>query len=71
MTPPAFDFTKLTPEERLELIGEIWDSLENETLPISSELQAELDRRLADLERNPTEGRPAAEVIARLRATLR
>ena len=40
-------------------------------MPISPELQAELDRRLADLERNPSEGRPAAEVIARIRATLK
>ena len=71
MTQPAFDFTKLSPEERLDLIGEIWDSLENEALPISQELQAELDRRLADLEENPSNGRPAAEVIARIRAMLR
>ena len=71
MTQPAFDFTKLSPEERLDLIGEIWDSLENEQPPISPELQAELDRLLAELEQNPSEGRPAAEVIARIRATLK
>jgi putative addiction module component (TIGR02574 family) len=71
MTQPAFDYTKLSAEERLELIGEIWDSLEGELPPISPELQEELDRRLADLERNPGAGRPAAEVIARIRATLK
>ena len=71
MTQPAFDYKKLSPEERLDLIGEIWDSLENEQMPISPELQAELDRRLADLVRNPSDGRPAAEVIARIRATLK
>lgn len=71
MTHPAFDYSKLSPEERLELIGEIWDSLEDELPPISQELQQELDRRLADHERNPSEGRPAAEVIARIRATLK
>ena len=71
MTQPTFDYKKLSPEERLDLIGEIWDSLENEQIPISPELQAELDRRLDDLERNPSEGRPAAEVIARIRATLK
>jgi putative addiction module component (TIGR02574 family) len=71
MPQPAFDFTKLSPEERLDLIGEIWDRLENEQPPISPELQAELDRRLAELEQNPSEGRPAAEVIARIRATLK
>lgn len=71
MTHPAFDYSKLSPEERLELIGEIWDSLEDELPPISPELQQELDRRLADLEQNPSEGRPAAEVFARIRATLK
>ncbi len=71
MTQPAFDYKKLFPEERLDLIGEIWDSLENEQMPIWPELQAEFDRRLADLERNPSDGRPAAEVIARIRATLK
>ena len=71
MTQPAFDYTKLSTEERLELIGEIWDSLDAELPPLSPELQHELDRRLADYEQNPTEGRPAAEVIARIRATLR
>lgn len=71
MTQPAFDYKKLSPEERLDLIGEIWDSLENEQMPIWPELQAEFDRRLADLERNPSDGRPAAEVIARIRATLK
>ncbi len=35
------------------------------------ELIAELDRRLAEFEADPTEGRPGAEVIARIRATLR
>ena len=65
------DFTKLSPEQRLQLIGEIWDSLEDEPLPLDPELVAELDRRLAEFEANPEEGRPAAEVIARIRATLK
>jgi len=71
MTQPVFDYRKLSPEERLDLIGEIWDSLDQEPLPLSPELQAELGRRLADLERNPSDARPAAEVLARIRATLR
>ncbi len=70
MSRPKVDFAKLSPEQRLELIGEIWDSLEDEALELEPELVAELDRRLAELEANPAEGRPAAEVIARIRATL-
>ena len=71
MSHPAFDFSKLSPQQRLELIGELWDSLEDELPPLEPEMLAELDRRLAELEANPAEGRPAAEVIARVRATLR
>ncbi len=71
MRQPKLDYTKLSPEQRLELIGEIWDSLEDEALPLEPELLAELDRRLAEFETNPAEGRPAAEVIARIRATLK
>lgn len=71
MSRPTFDFSRLSPEQRLELIGELWDSLEEELPPLEPEFIAELDRRLAEFEANPTEGRPAAEVIARIRATLR
>lgn len=71
MSHPAFDFSKLSPQQRLELIGELWDSLEDELPPLDPELLAELDRRLAELEADAAEGRSAAEVIARVRAALR
>lgn len=71
MSSPAFDFSRLSPQQRLELIGELWDSLEDELPPLEPELLAELDRRLAEFEADSAEGRPAAEVIARVRATLR
>jgi len=44
------DIDKLTPAERLELIGELWDSLESEDVPLSPAQQAELERRLETLE---------------------
>ena len=69
MSQATFDFSKLSPEQRLELIGELWDSLEDELPPLEPELLAELDRRLAEFDANSAEGRPAAEVIARIRAT--
>jgi putative addiction module component (TIGR02574 family) len=71
MSQPKLDYTKLSPEQRLQLIGEIWDSLEQEALPLEPELLADLDRRLAEFDTSPAEGRPAAEVIARIRATLK
>lgn len=71
MSQLKVDLAKLSTQERLELIGEIWDSLEDEALPLDPELLAELDRRLAEFEANPGEGQLAAEVVARIRATLK
>jgi len=71
MSQPAFDFSRISPEQRLDLIGELWDSLEDVLPPLDPELLAELDRRLSEFDANPAEGRPAAEVIARIRATLK
>jgi putative addiction module component (TIGR02574 family) len=42
----TIDFSHLSPEERLDLIGEIWDSLEAEHVPLTPEQAAEIDRRL-------------------------
>jgi putative addiction module component (TIGR02574 family) len=41
---------RLSVDERLDLIGQLWDSLEHEPLPLSSAQQQELDRRLGSLE---------------------
>lgn len=54
-------------EQRLHLLGEIWDSLELEEVPIPESHQAELDRRLASAEADPGASRPWEEVRARLR----
>lgn len=59
----------LPPAERLELIGDLWDSLEPSDLPPLTEEQIkELDRRLADHEAHPEKAIPWPEVRARLRA---
>jgi len=46
---------KLNVEERLNLIGEIWDSVSEETgdLSLSPEMKEELEKRLAAAEENP------------------
>ena len=41
------DIDHLSPQERLELIGRLWDSLDDEDVPLTPEQEAELDRRLA------------------------
>ena len=70
MASPTIDFSHLSPSERLELIGELWDSLDDESLEVTPELVAELDRRLEDLRRNPQAGRSWEEVRAELRQRL-
>ena len=56
---PHFDFSTLTPAERLRLAQDLWDSVDDavgvDVLPLTDEQRAELDRRLDDLEANPEE----------------
>jgi len=59
---------RLSNEERLRLIGEIWESLtpvDQREIPESH--REELDRRLADADADPAAGRPWEEVRERLR----
>ena len=69
MSIPAIDINKLAPEERLQLIGELWDSLclHPETLSLTPAQQQELDRRLDSLDRGEAEVVAWAEVKRRLR----
>lgn len=60
------DALRLTPEERLDLIGALWETLSEEDIPVSSEERDLLDARLADLEANPDDQSPWPEVKARL-----
>jgi putative addiction module component (TIGR02574 family) len=61
---------RLSVSERLELVEAIWDSIAEdagiEMLPLSEEHRLELDRRLADLEENPTAGSTWDKVRSRL-----
>ena len=68
MTKPALDLGKLTRDERLELLEELWDSLssEGEPLPLTEEQEAELDRRLDALDREGAVGVSAEELRERI-----
>jgi putative addiction module component (TIGR02574 family) len=46
----AEEIRRLSVDERLELIGQLWNSLEREALPVTVAQQHELDRRLAALD---------------------
>jgi putative addiction module component (TIGR02574 family) len=63
--------SKLSVSERIELAEAIWDTVEPDlaAIPIPESHRAELERRLADLDKNPDEGSPWEEVRARLERT--
>lgn len=69
MSIPAIDINKLPPEERLALIGELWDSLgaQPRAVPITPAQRKELDRRLDELDSGEAVGIPWDDVKRRLR----
>ncbi|WP_437953425.1 addiction module protein [Sorangium sp. So ce296] len=66
MDKPTLDLPKLTADEKLELSDDLWRSLSSDDLPLSSELRAELDRRLDRLEREGPLGLPWEDVRAEM-----
>jgi putative addiction module component (TIGR02574 family) len=56
----------LSPAERLELIGVVWDSLRHSDLPVTQAEKALLDARIADMEQNPNDESSWSDVKARL-----
>ena len=69
MSKPDLDIASLTPEERLSLLEDLWDSLATvpEVLPLTPAERVELDRRLDDLDAEGPVGIPWDEVLSRIR----
>ena len=44
------ELTRLSPQERLSLIEQLWGSLSDADIPLTSAQQGELERRLATFE---------------------
>ena len=66
---------QLTPTERLDIAEQLWDSVHppgsirpGEEFVLTDEQKAELDRRIAEHERDPSSAIPWEVVRARLRA---
>jgi putative addiction module component (TIGR02574 family) len=59
MTKPA-DYRRLPIPERIQLVEDIWDSIaeDTRTLPLTDEQRAELDRRWAEHEADPSSAIP-------------
>jgi len=73
MASPAVDLNalrQLSVAERLQLVEDLWDSIAqdapDEALPMTPELAAELDRRIAEYERDPSAGQSWEAVRARI-----
>jgi putative addiction module component (TIGR02574 family) len=63
------ELLELSAAERLELIEELWDSLdeEDEALALTDAQREDLERRLAEADADPTGGSPWEEVRERIR----
>ncbi len=63
------ELMKLTADERIELVEDLWDSIaQHELLPLTDEEKKELDRRYAEHLRDPGSASKWEDVKARLLA---
>ena len=76
MSQRVVDVEQLTPEEQLDLIGELWNRLSKapENVPLTEAQRAEIDRRSEELDQDARAGRPLGipwdEVFRQVRARL-
>ena len=65
----AIDIASFSPEQRLELLEQIWDSLAAtpDAVPVTSAQRDELSRRLDELDHEGPVGIPWDEVLRRIR----
>lgn len=72
MASRPFPVDELSAEERIELMGRLWDSLDPTTAaPIADDLAAELDRREADADATPDAGDSWSDIHSALLRKLR
>jgi putative addiction module component (TIGR02574 family) len=62
----AQDIDQLTPGERLDLIERLWDSLNDDQVPLHPEVRAKLEKRLAAYDEDRAAALPWEDVKARL-----
>jgi putative addiction module component (TIGR02574 family) len=64
----TIDINSLSPDERLELLEQLWDSLSSTptAIQLTNAQREELDRRLDDLEREGPVGIPWEDVLRKI-----
>ena len=60
------EIVRLTPPERLALIAQLWDSLENDDLPLTDAQKTEIEHRLTSLDQDRRNGVTWAALKAEL-----
>jgi|GEM_PF-607257 len=77
MANPSFNYRDWSVADRLQLVGDIWISIADEAnaspevLPLIDDQKAELDRRLAEYDADPSSGIPMDESPGRIRSQFR
>jgi putative addiction module component (TIGR02574 family) len=73
MPIPALDLGKLTRDEKLQLIDQIWDSLDNDpdAFPLTESQRRELDRRLDEMDRGDVAGIPWEQALKEIQSRLK
>ncbi|MCI0622941.1 MAG: addiction module protein [Acidobacteria bacterium] len=63
------DISRLTPEEPLDLIEELWESLhaDSQLIGLTQAQETELDRRLDEMEHDGADGIPWEQVLMQIR----
>lgn len=66
------ELARLPIQERMRLVEELWDSIASDqhALPLTDAQRAELDRRLDAYHADGNPGRPAEEVMEKIRKKL-
>lgn len=72
MSRSAVDIESLDIEERLRLLGALWDSLSDhpDKIPLTTEQQVELNARLDRIDAGDTAGIPWAEVLRQVQGRI-
>jgi putative addiction module component (TIGR02574 family) len=60
------ELLNLSSSERLLLVQELWDSINDDDIPLTDWQKTELDRRKANYQENPDSGRSWEEVKRRI-----